>query len=349
MIKTGDRVKFLNDVGGGVVTGFIGKNMVKVENEEGFEIPYPVNLLICVDDPALNARAVSGAKSEAKMEEGKRREKEEEVIPSVRMIKGKDAPDFYFCFVPENEKNPVGGAIDLFLVNDSNYTLVYRYAHHREETYTTVQYGTLAANSRIELESLGLNDLNNLPGYCFQLIYFRDGDKDLNLPVTKIFKINPVKFYKERSYYSNAFFSNDAMVLKISEDLLNTEIDKLTAEDFKKVVKKKEQQEPEKSPVRVADPEVIEVDLHIHALIDDSKGLSNKEILDLQLEKVEREMRAAVQSGSKRIVFIHGVGQGVLKQEITRFLQKKFPTYAFHDASFREYGYGATMVLLKRK
>jgi hypothetical protein len=54
MIKIGDRVKFLNDVGGGIVTGFLGKNMVKVENEDGFEVPYPVAKLINVDDPALN-------------------------------------------------------------------------------------------------------------------------------------------------------------------------------------------------------------------------------------------------------------------------------------------------------
>jgi hypothetical protein len=42
MIKIGDKVKFLNDVGGGVVTRFLNKNMVMVENYDGFEIPYPI-------------------------------------------------------------------------------------------------------------------------------------------------------------------------------------------------------------------------------------------------------------------------------------------------------------------
>jgi dsDNA-specific endonuclease/ATPase MutS2 len=67
------------------------------------------------------------------------------------------------------------------------------------------------------------------------------------------------------------------------------------------------------------------------------------------LEKVESEMRAAIQSQTKRIVFIHGVGQGVLKQEVARLLKSKFPKYIFQDASFKEYGYGATMVMLRRK
>jgi dsDNA-specific endonuclease/ATPase MutS2 len=43
------------------------------------------------------------------------------------------------------------------------------------------------------------------------------------------------------------------------------------------------------------------------------------------------------------------VGQGVLKQEIAKLLKSKFPKYIFQDASFKEYGYGATMVILRRK
>jgi dsDNA-specific endonuclease/ATPase MutS2 len=86
----------------------------------------------------------------------------------------------------------------------------------------------------------------------------------------------------------------------------------------------------------------------MHQLVDNSNGLSNKEILDIQMDKVEREMRSAIQSGAKRVVFIHGVGQGVLKQEVSKLLKKRFPKYAYHDASFKEYGYGATMVILRK-
>jgi len=33
---------------------------------------------------------------------------------------------------------------------------------------------------------------------------------------------------------------------------------------------------------------------------------------------------------------------------VRRELQRKYPKYPFQDASFREYGFGATMVLLKK-
>ncbi len=345
MIKVGDRVKFINDVGGGTVTGFIGKNMVNVENEDGFEVPYPVSMLLNVDDPSLNkGGAVVEKPAVAEAPKPVKEEKPKGVVMS-----GKDSPDFYFCIVPYDSANPVGGDIDLYLVNDSNFTVMYRYAHFKEDTYHTVHHGTLQPNSKEELETLGPDDLSELPDYYIQLIYFRDKEKEQHPSVSKNVRVNPVKFYKEKSFQPNSFFRKNALVYQITENVLNAELDKLTEEDFKKVVKAKEKKAPAQVPPKPRQEDIIEVDLHIHELIDNSAGLSNKEILDIQMEKVENEMRSAIQMRAKRIVFIHGVGQGVLKQEVARLLKSKFPKYLFQDASFKEYGYGATMVILRKK
>lgn len=346
MIKVGDKVKFLNDVGGGTVTGYIGKNMVNVENEDGFEVPYPVSMLINVDAPELNKQDKS---VEKEIVEKEKKPPEEEVKTTGEIIPGKNAPDFFFCIVPADAKNPLAGDIDLFLMNDSNFTVLYHFTHFINGEYKTVKHGTVHPNMEEELESIGLNDLSDLPEYCFHLIYFRKDDKSWHPAVSKKFKLNPVKFYKEKSFHSNAFFEENAMIFQISENVLNTELDKLTEADFRKVVKAKEKKAPESKPVKTQQPETVEVDLHIHELVDNANGLSNKEILDIQVEKVEREMRIAIESRAKRIVFIHGVGQGVLKQEMAKLLKSKFPKYVYQDASFKEYGYGATMVILRRK
>jgi hypothetical protein len=346
MIKVGDRVKFLNDVGGGKVTGFIGKNMVKVENADGFEVPYPVSQLVNVDDPALNKRDPSAIKAPVETAPAQVTEKK----PKGQLLAGKDSPDFYFCVVPVDSKNPVGGDIRLYLVNDSNFMVMFRYGHFDGEIYSTILQGLVQPNSREKLEILGPSDLSVLPDYFFQIMYYREGDKNLNAPVVKKFRINPVKFYKEKSFYPNAYFKRHAMVLQITENILDAEIDKLTEDDFKKVVKAKEKQaEPQPEIPRSEPPEQIETDLHIHELIDNPAGLSNREILEIQMAKVEREMESAIRSRVKRIVFIHGVGQGVLKQEIAKLLKSKYPKYAYQDASFKEYGFGATMVILRKK
>jgi dsDNA-specific endonuclease/ATPase MutS2 len=66
------------------------------------------------------------------------------------------------------------------------------------------------------------------------------------------------------------------------------------------------------------------------------------------METFRKEMDKAISTGVKKIVFIHGVGDGVLKNELRRELSRKYAKYPFQDASFREYGFGATMAVLRR-
>lgn len=345
MIKVGDKVKFLNDVGGGIVTGFLGKNMVTVKNQDGFEVPYPVSQLINVDDPKLNIES----KTARTVLPEKAPEPEKTEKPAIKILAGKDSPDFYFCFVPDNPQNPVSGDVRLVLVNDSNFMVLFHYSHFSEGKYKSVLHGKAEPNSKKELETISQTDFAELPEYGFQLLFFRDGQTEIFPSVNKRFRVNPVKFYKEKSFKSNSFFTQNAMVYKISDNILADEIDKLTDDDFRKLVKEKEKTPPEKRAVKAKMPEIIEVDLHIHELIDNPSGLENREILEIQLEKVESEMNYAIKNRARRIVFIHGVGQGVLKQEVLKLLKSKFGRYYVQDASFKEYGYGATMVILRNR
>jgi DNA-nicking Smr family endonuclease len=335
----------LSDVGGGVVTRFLNKNMVMVENYDGFEIPYPIVQLLNTSDPELNAGFDNKSKPVENTEAIQNIEIEE--TPG-EIINGKNSPDFYFCFVPTKPGNPLAADIKIYLVNDSNFTVLYRYSHIKETGFETVKHGTVQSNSRLLLESIVQNDLSELPEYGFQLIYFQKNENEWSEPIVKRFKVNPVKFYKETSFYPSQLFKRNAMVLQITKNILSTEVDKLTEADFQKVVKEKEA-EPIVEKVRTKrTAEIVEVDLHINELIEKAEGLSNTQILEIQKERVESEMKSAIQSGVKKIVFIHGVGQGVLKQEVINLLKSKYRKYYFQDASFKEYGYGATMVILRR-
>lgn len=345
MIKIGDKVKFLNDVGGGVVTGFAGKNVVYVKNQDGFEIPCPVSELLKTDDPYLN----KGAENLSPKSTHEAKPVSREIIQQKgEMINGKNNPDFYFCFVPVSPVNAQAREMELYLVNDSNFTLLYRYSHILPLATKSVKFGTLVSNSRVLLETLLPEKWNDLPEFGFQIVYFRNEESEWNDPFVKKFKINPLKFYRETTFQQNSLFKTNALVLQIAPHILNAELDKLTTDDFRKIVEEKSVPEPEKPEPRKRNPELVEIDLHINELVDSSTGLSNAEILDIQKEKVELEMKLAIQKGVKRIVFIHGVGQGVLKQEVINLLKKKFGKYNFQDASFKEYGFGATMVILRK-
>ena len=89
---------------------------------------------------------------------------------------------------------------------------------------------------------------------------------------------------------------------------------------------------------------VKEIDLHLHELIDSEKGMSNFDKLSLQLKTVRKELETAIAKKQQKIIFIHGRGEGVLKREL-RTLCSKYPV-EFHDASYTEYGMGATEVII---
>jgi DNA-nicking Smr family endonuclease len=93
--------------------------------------------------------------------------------------------------------------------------------------------------------------------------------------------------------------------------------------------------------------EVMEVDLHIHELIDNHARMANSEIIAVQLEHFERTLRIAENKKIPRVVYIHGIGQGVLRAEIRKMLHQYYPHCEFLDASYANYGYGATEVRIR--
>ena len=95
---------------------------------------------------------------------------------------------------------------------------------------------------------------------------------------------------------------------------------------------------------KVNESEILEVDLHIHELLDDFRGLSNSEMVEIQMQHFHQQLNEAMKKGAKRVVFIHGVGAGTLKLEIRKELDRMKGKLDYQDASFKEYGYGATMV-----
>ena len=87
---------------------------------------------------------------------------------------------------------------------------------------------------------------------------------------------------------------------------------------------------------------ILEVDLHINQLTNSTRGLDNYDMLNLQLDTAKRKIEFAIQKRISKIVFIHGVGEGVLKSELLRLLNK-YPV-KYYDASYKKYGLGATEV-----
>ena len=89
--------------------------------------------------------------------------------------------------------------------------------------------------------------------------------------------------------------------------------------------------------------DVWEIDLHIEEITESHRNLTNGEIVVKQMRELRTFFQRAKSRRIRKLVIIHGVGMGVLKDEVRSFLDGQV-LIEFYDADFREYGKGATAV-----
>ena len=94
--------------------------------------------------------------------------------------------------------------------------------------------------------------------------------------------------------------------------------------------------------------DIIVQDLHIAELLDNLSGLSHTDMLNVQLDKFREVIEANKRKIGQKIVFIHGKGEGVLRRALLEALKKKWPQFDVQDASFQEYGFGATQITIRK-
>ena len=351
ILKIGDKVRFLNEVGGGRITAVVNKDMVNVETDDGFEVPTLINNLIVVNAPDMYESGRSrNTVVQPKTEPAKEKPTVKPVEPwfsDKNQVAGKDEPQSLFVLVPEVPANPPTGNISMYLVNNCNDTLLFRFIQKTKYSYETVAAGSASPNSKVYLGMIKPEMIADLPVYCFQWLNFRKRTKELESFRQKEITLSAVKFYKPNLFTVTRFFKVPAMVVQLQDNPLKAELEKLSEHDFQQAIELKEPKKREQ-PIALPNSELVEVDLHIHELLDNFNNLTNTEMLTVQMNKFHEELAQAIDSGVKKIVFIHGVGNGTLKNELRRELQRKYSKYTMQDASFREYGYGATMVILKK-
>lgn len=143
------------------------------------------------------------------------------------------------------------------------------------------------------------------------------------------------------------FEEKELILIEPSGELLNS----IAKTNFSEIAKQKEIPKPRsfvKEKKSNKDEFVLEIDLHIEKLIPNKRGLSNYDILNIQTETVKRQMDFALRNRIPKVVFIHGVGEGVLKSELD-FLLGRYENVTFQDANYQKYGLGATEVYFIQK
>lgn len=351
-VAIGCKVRFLNDVGGGEVSRFLDKRTAIVKTFDGFEIPTLISELVVVE-PASDLQLqntpyqeigqdVSDHKVKSKTTDLKRTETAKETVDG----EGDDI-SLIVALVPSNPSALQQSNFDLFLVNDSTYRIFYVLSFVTNQMLSPLNSGILQPDTKILVKQLSPEDVGKLQVVNLQAIYFKNITFKPFQPEYYEIELNPIKLYKRGNFVPNDFFDTDAYIVTIASSKRELMIRHLTDKAISDAIRQKDKPNPVIENKKV-EPEIEEVDLHIHQLVDNWNGLTPGEILKIQMARFETALEGGLKSTrTKRMIFIHGVGNGKLKFEITKLLSSKYPKLRYQDASFKEYGFGATMVFLR--
>lgn len=403
MVKIGDKVRFLDAQGGGIVRSFKTKDLVMVEDEDGFEIPTLVGQCVVVSDedderaaghvrpkqapprqlsdaalrgsqqhsdprlrpaPATSAPAPLPADRPRTWEDTKHT-----AAPAAAERREGDVLNVELAFLPTDVRHLSSASdFECYLINDSNYELSYILLSDRDGAATLRCAGTIEPNTKERLFLIRRADLEDLEHCAIQLIAYKRGRPFApQSPMHIDLRLNTARFYKLHAFVENDFFDQGALLqavvrggrpylpMVVDEKAIAASIrEKVAATQPKKAAPQRPQpapsapgtSKPHQDPAKMPP---LEVDLHIHALLDTTAGMDASDMLNYQLSVFHKTMREHQQELGRRIVFIHGKGEGVLRKALLDELRRFYPACAWQDASFQQYGFGATQVTVHRK
>ena len=355
MIKIGDKVRYLDAVGGGVVTKFQSKDVILVLEPDGFETPVLARQVVVVEPtdaynfpketPAVSKTNVAQVSAEVADEEP------EFVLPPYQFNERDETSEgeflsIYLAFVPCDIKQLQTTDMDLYLINDSNYYLNFQLLSGVLDMGIRTQ-NSIEPHTKLLLETVNKLALNDFEELRFQATAYKKRRFNAKPSIDISLSINPTKFYKLHSFRDTDFFDEPTLLMTlVDRDVMNFAA-QITPEALQKAMSQKEVKPANPTVYKKAQPEIIEVDLHAHELLDSVAGLTNGELLQMQLDKFNEVMRTHLKKKGQKIVFIHGKGEGVLRKEVEKQLKLKYRTCDYQDASFQQYGFGATQVTIR--
>lgn len=383
MAKVGDTVRYLNSVGGGRITridgpmayvdedGFETPVLLKevvVVMPAGHEVPKNGPKMM-FDQKAFDAGRRQEPESKDIHVASAGVPSEQAPLPPVEETKHGEKLNIVLAFEPSDTRNLSTARFNAVLVNDSNYFLAFTFLGRGgdDHGWHLLYQGEVAPNELIDLASYTHDTLGSIERIAVQAVcYKRDKEFTLKAPVSVSRKLDLTKFHKLHCFRPGLYFDTPVLEFPIvSEDVPVRPVEMNVAtiadamggrtsdsKDAVSELSKKYRVDSGRDRKKPVDPAsnlnkllpLIEVDLHIGELTDSIAGMDNTAMLNMQLEEVRRVMKANSRRIGQKIVFIHGKGEGVLRKAVLNLLKKEYPKAELQDASFREYGFGATLV-----
>ena len=317
-MQIGDKVRMLRDKEAGRVTKIISDKLVEVEIEDGFRIP------------VLRTELVLVAAEESNYFD---RAEPSPTTIAPRPTEPTAAANFALAFHALNDKD-----FSVYLINNTSVVIPFSVYYQKGNAFSGKLAGHLKPKDFVKIDELDRRDFNQWPEIVVQALLFEKEQKQVKAPLEKHFKFKASSFFKNEKVAP--VILKKAYIFEIDTPLKTRDIEKLT------------DRLSEGSQASTSEPSLFErpdpiVDLHIEKLRTNIKDLSSQEILQIQLSAFEKALDSAIAGGLEEITFIHGVGNGVLRDNLHKKLSQSSNIEYFKDALREKFGYGATVVKFK--
>jgi hypothetical protein len=310
--RTGDRVRFLHEKQEGVVQKVISHSQIEVLVDDFVEMIVSPDEIVMVD---RSEEKVFGTFSDKPPEKKAATKSAASLHPELDILKTEDSE------------------YEFWLVNPSHDQLLFTLHLKQRHKYEATASGILEPGREKLIAVMESNAFHELQGSIFQMLRFREGEKGIPAPPFQ-------------------------MELSIRQEVINRQPEDLpslkrkgyafllTQEALAPDTPVEEYIIPKETDLRKGfsrkDPVVV--DLHIEKLVKSQMGLSSGAMLQIQLEHFEKRLTDGLMQGVNEMVFIHGIGDGVLKREIEKKLKGFSFVKGWRLGEPRLYGNGATVV-----
>ena len=347
--KKGDKVKFLNETGGGTVTAIIDSKLVKVETEDGFEIPVlSKDLIPDYQEEEVRQIRSNFATAEDSTPPQQKREESTNEDPQISEInpwtETHEEEGFYLLYEPHEQQWVLTGQLDVVLVNHTSSDILYNLFLERNGRPEGIDYGSVPPESKIVLATITRDEIEQWNHGILQILIHDNHPEKIFLPVHARIDIRINRFFKEGSYQTNTLTNSRAIVSVLAtksmwtvaeDNFLSKKTDPTIMENKAAAVR----EIPFIEKFRTAPGEAV-VDLHIGEIVENIAGLDSRDMLQLQLNHFRKALESAIMEEYHKVTFIHGVGNGVLKNAIIKEI-KTYENVEGSMASIIKFGVGA--------
>lgn len=344
--KIGDKVRFLNEKGEGIVSKIINKTTLGITIEDGFEIPFTIPELVLISTEIQEPGPTKKVAPHSPILEIKQNSIKKSEAPIVK----KEKEGVFIAFSPDKANNIAYSDFNVWLINNTDYQVLFTYSLFQNGCFITLETGAAKANEFLLIETIDRKKLHDFSTFKVDLLFFNDHPHSPHQPISELIKLKPIKLYKENAFVPNNFIPDKALMMNVcyTNDFRQQESYEPKTDLSKILFQKKIYSETAKrsKPHINNDPAYeMEIDLHIEELMDNFKGMSNAEIILVQLKHFQHTLDTAINDHYRKLIVIHGVGNGRLKQEVRNILSS-YKNLQYYDASYSKYGFGATEIVI---